>query len=109
MALEGELEQRRAEARRPAEEALERLRASGSGDVEAAARALLERWPESVAARRLLKEREAARRASAAAEFTAQGEGAFARGEDSLALELWAEAIACGAEGLESRMSTASD
>lgn len=109
VALEGELEQRRAEARRPAEEALERLRASGSGDLEAAARALLERWPESVSARRLLKEREAARRASAAAELTAQGEGAFARGEDALALELWAEAIACGAEGLETRMSTASE
>lgn len=78
-ALRAEIATLRAEKHRPAEEAvLERRRRDGALAAEADARALLERWPESQGALRVIREAAELRRRSAIARSLERGRRAMA-------------------------------
>jgi len=84
-ALADELDRHRAEERRPAEDALERMRAAGGPDLERHARELLAAHPDSALARRVLDEcAERARRARLD-ELVRRAKEALERGSDEAA------------------------
>ena len=105
VSLDAELARHRADARRPAEAALERVVAAGD-DAAAAdeAQALLRRWPESALARRVLRDIEARRRAAEAEALRCEGELAHSSEEFERAAAAWRKAAVLGATGLEARI-----
>ncbi len=109
VALAADASRRKAEARRPEEEELERL--VTVGDEEAAARkaeAILGHWPESTTARKVRSEIEARRRAREAEALRRQGEEAYSAARFDDALAAWRRAETLGAAGLETRIAEAS-
>ncbi|HRY44503.1 MAG TPA: hypothetical protein P5164_11215 [Thermoanaerobaculia bacterium] len=93
--LEARLERARRDERRPAEEALLALHASGDLDAaESAARAFLARWPDGAAGRRVLREIEDARRRERAASLARDGAAALGRCDFAEAARLLGLALA---------------
>ena len=93
--LEARLEGARRDERRPAEEALLVLHASGDLDrAESAARDLLVRWPDAAAGRRVLREIDDARRHERASAFAQDGAAALERGDFAEAARLLGLALA---------------
>lgn len=93
--LEARLQNARRDERKPAEDALLALDASGQRETaESAARELLARWPDSAAARRVLREIEDARRRERAAALARDGSAALDRGDAAAAARLLGLAVA---------------
>ncbi|MBU1612781.1 MAG: hypothetical protein KKC99_13140 [Proteobacteria bacterium] len=109
VAVEAELSRLKTAQREPAERELESLLASGEeARAEEKARALIERWPESSVARRVVREAEERRRTATLSSMGEQAQAAFDAGDDSTALALWGEALQLGATGLEKKLAAAS-
>ena len=107
--VEAELVRLKAAQREPAERELEALLSSGNeGNAEEKARMLLERWPESSVARRVVRDAEVKRRATTLARMERQAQAAFDAEDDTTALALWGEAMGLGATGLEKKLIAAS-
>lgn len=108
ISLEREMERRKAAERAPAEQELEAAVSAGDHDgAERVAVELLQRWPESPLARKVLREAETRRVEARMFELQTEGLGASEAGDDEAALRLWGEAIALGARGLEVSMQQA--
>lgn len=109
VALEAELARRKAAQREPAERALQSLLASGNeAEVERQAQLLLDRWPESAPARKVLRDLESKRRSARIAQLERQAQAALDVGDDATARARWAEALQLGATGLEGKLASAS-
>jgi hypothetical protein len=97
--LRGELQRLRSEARRPAEQQLLLLSEAGDDSAtEAAARALLARWPDSPVAGRVLSRIQDHQRAAEAARLVASARAALSDGAIERATELARRARSSGAE-----------
>ncbi len=97
--LAAELARARAEARRPAEEALQaRLDAGEQEAAEPEARALLARWPSSEVARRVLAEVEERRRRRLAGEALAAADDRERSGDPAGAVSMLRRALELGAD-----------
>ncbi|KAA0253915.1 MAG: hypothetical protein EDX89_12170 [Acidobacteria bacterium] len=93
--LAARLERARRDERKPAEEALLALHASGDLEAaESAARAFLARWPDGATACRVLREIEEGRRRERASALAHDGSAALERGDSAEAARLLALALA---------------
>lgn len=93
--LEARLERARRDERKPAEEALLALHASGALEAaETSARCLLARWPDAAAGRRVLREIDDARRHERAAVLARDGAAALEHGAFAEAARLLGLALA---------------
>lgn len=99
-----------ASACRPLEEELDRQFQSGDEvGSEQRARQLLQAFPESATARRVLREVDERRKARSAEDCRLKAEEAFARGEYGKASALFRQAEVLGSKGLAGRISTADE
>lgn len=97
--LEARLESGRRDQRKPAEDALLALHASGDLDAaESAARDLLARWPDSATARRVLREIDETRRRERSRALARDGAAALERGDFAEAARLLGLALAADPE-----------
>ena len=97
--LRSEANRLRADARRPAEQVLLRLTEDGDdAAVEASARTLLARWPDSPVAGRILGRIQAQRRSTEAERLLAGARAALSEGDVGRATELCRQARAVGAD-----------
>ncbi len=102
-----ELARSRAVARQPLEAALQALVERGDPSAEARAAELLQRWPDSALARRVVHEAEARRREQHISGLCTKAEAAFGQGDFAEAATLWRAATALGANGLLPRLTEA--
>ncbi|MDP1825995.1 MAG: hypothetical protein Q8L48_22210 [Archangium sp.] len=94
--------------REPAERALDALLAAGESEAaERKSREILQRWPESGSARRVVREAESKALMARLTQLERDAQAACAAGDDHQAIALWSEARQLGAPELEARIGAA--
>ena len=103
--LEAELTKKRSNAREPDEKELERLVAAGDLEaIEKQTQLVLQRWPDSGMARRVLKDVDSRRREQRAQALVKEGDQALQQQDHEKAKRLYLEAVGLGATGLEKKL-----